>query len=133
MVVVSGLSGLTNAYTSVLSYWGVPEISGASRWLEAEAAPGCSAVTPAAASAPAASAPHTRVARVLRPPPLLEIGVMPSVLMSNLPDARHSERWWGRIGRISNAFATPVSRRRRTARRRTRVFGFLIRNPSGET
>lgn len=29
---------------------------------------------------PAASAPHTRVARVLRPAPLLEIGVMPSVL-----------------------------------------------------
>lgn len=44
-VVVSGLSGLTKAYTSVLSYWGVPEISGASRWLEAEAAPGSSTVT----------------------------------------------------------------------------------------
>jgi hypothetical protein len=52
IVVVSGLSGLTNAYRSVLSYYGVPEISGASRWLEAEAASGSSAVTPAAASPP---------------------------------------------------------------------------------
>src|SRR6266511_5074129 len=36
-VVVSGRSGLTNAYRSVLSYCGCPEMSGASRWLEAVA------------------------------------------------------------------------------------------------
>lgn len=50
IVVVSGLSGLTNAYRSVLSNCGVPEISGASRWEEAEAASGSSADAPAAAS-----------------------------------------------------------------------------------
>src|SRR3954468_9176863 len=88
IVVVSGLSGLTNAYRSVLSYWGCPEISGASRWLEAEAAPGSSVATPAAASPPAASALAIRVAMLLRPEPLLEIGVMPSVLSPNLPDER---------------------------------------------
>ena len=36
-VTVSGLSGLVNAYTSVLSAFGSPAISGASRWLEAVA------------------------------------------------------------------------------------------------
>ena len=33
-VTASGLSGLTNAYTSVLSATGSFEISGASRWLD---------------------------------------------------------------------------------------------------
>ena len=79
-VVVSGLSGLTNAYTSVLSNCGCPEMSGASRWLDALAVPGSSAVTPTAASPPVASAPQTRVARLLRPTNPLVKGVMPSVL-----------------------------------------------------
>lgn len=85
IVVVSGLSGLTNAYRSVLSNCGVPEISGASRWEEAEAASGSSADVPAAASPPAASAPQIRVARLLRPEPVLESVVMPSVLSADLP------------------------------------------------
>jgi hypothetical protein len=36
-VTVSGASGLTNAYRSVLSARGSPAISGASRWLDAPA------------------------------------------------------------------------------------------------
>src|SRR5690242_9448490 len=119
IVVESGLSGLTNAYRSVLSYCGFPEMSGASRWLEAEAAPGSSVATPAAASPPAASAPHTRVARLLRPEPLLEIGVMPSVLSPTCLTPGDSERWAGRIGRISKLLFCCS----------TRVFGDLIRNP----
>src|SRR3954452_6070641 len=39
-VTLSGLSGLTNAYTSVLSARGSPAINGASRWLDAVTAPG---------------------------------------------------------------------------------------------
>src|SRR5947208_8768650 len=40
IVTVSGLSGLRNAYVSVLSADGSSEISGASRWLDAVAAAG---------------------------------------------------------------------------------------------
>src|SRR5438105_4158740 len=40
IVTVSGLSGLRNAYVSVLSAEGSSEINGASRWLEAWAAEG---------------------------------------------------------------------------------------------
>src|SRR5690348_17422598 len=55
MVNVFGLSGLRNAYRSVLSAVGSSEISGASRWLEAVLALGArrptnSAVRPAAAA-----------------------------------------------------------------------------------
>src|SRR5437867_13417999 len=59
IVTVSGLSGLRNAYVSVLSAVGSSEISGASRWLDAVAAagpeprvakPATSAAAPAAAS-----------------------------------------------------------------------------------
>ena len=39
IVTVSGLSGLTNAYRSVLSATGSMEINGASRWLDANALP----------------------------------------------------------------------------------------------
>src|SRR5690606_40670928 len=84
-VVVSGLSGLTKAYRSVLSYCGVPEISGASLRLEAPAGRGCRVVAPAAASPPAASATQIRVASPLRPAAVLEIGVNPSVLLADLP------------------------------------------------
>src|ERR1041385_475397 len=56
MVNVLGLSGLRNAYRSVLSAVGSSEISGASRWLEAVLEPGArrpadraSSVAPAAA------------------------------------------------------------------------------------
>src|SRR6266705_2054331 len=56
MVIVLGLSGLRNAYRSVLSAVGSSEISGASRWLDALLEPGArrpmksaSSVTPAAA------------------------------------------------------------------------------------
>lgn len=114
-VVVSGLSGLTNAYRSVLSYCGCPEISGASRWEEAEAAPGSSAVTPAVASPPAASAPQMRAARLPRPTLLLEKGVMPSVLSANLPDARGFE-WWPRwIGHIRKLISCLLDPRFRQA------------------
>jgi hypothetical protein len=40
IVTVSGLSGLRNAYVSVLSAEGSSEINGASRWLDAWAAEG---------------------------------------------------------------------------------------------
>src|SRR5437660_8652483 len=55
MVNVLGLSGLRNAYRSVLSAVGSSEISGASRWLDAVLALGArrptnSAVRPAAAA-----------------------------------------------------------------------------------
>jgi len=40
IVKVFGLSGLRNAYRSVLSAVGSSEISGASRWLDAVLAPG---------------------------------------------------------------------------------------------
>src|SRR5690349_23654894 len=55
MVNVFGLSGLRNAYRSVLSAVGSSEISGASRWLDAVLALGArrptnSAVRPAAAA-----------------------------------------------------------------------------------
>ncbi|GGW41579.1 hypothetical protein GCM10010350_26650 [Streptomyces galilaeus] len=72
----------------MLSYAGVPEMSGASRWLEAAASPGSSVATPAAASPPAANAPHMRVATPVRPDPLLEIAVMPSVLSANFSDGQ---------------------------------------------
>src|ERR1700737_1942316 len=58
IVTVSGLSGLRNAYKSVLSALGSCEMSGASRWLDAVAAPGPPArtatVTPSAVAAAAA-------------------------------------------------------------------------------
>src|SRR5207253_3043693 len=58
IVTVSGLSGLRNAYRSVLSAEGSSEISGASRWLDAFAADGLEprATRPktSAAAAPAA-------------------------------------------------------------------------------
>src|SRR5690606_41716941 len=79
-VVVSGLSGLTKAYRSVLSYWGVPEISGGSRGLEAPAGRGCRVVAPAAASPPAGCAPQLRVARPLRAAAVLPRGGLRSGL-----------------------------------------------------
>src|ERR671935_2764083 len=61
IVTVSGLSGLRNAYRSVLSAVGSCEISGASRWLEAAAVDGpeprtATAIPTAAASAAAMKA-----------------------------------------------------------------------------
>src|SRR4051794_40276302 len=50
IVTVSGLSGLTNAYRSVLSAAGSPEMSGASRWLEAST--GATAVIARSPAAP---------------------------------------------------------------------------------
>src|SRR5437867_251383 len=64
IVTVAGLSGLRNAYVSVLSAVGSSEISGASRWLDAVAAAGpeprvarptASAETPATARRASAS------------------------------------------------------------------------------
>src|SRR4051812_32471962 len=52
-VAVSGLSGLTNAYRSVMSAEGSNAMAGASRWLDANAGP-ASAET---ATSPAAPAP----------------------------------------------------------------------------
>src|SRR5919199_2082636 len=59
IVNVSGLSGLTNAYRSVLSALGSSEINGASRWLDAVAAPGPPRVAAATRSA-ASDAAATR-------------------------------------------------------------------------
>src|SRR3954454_4379382 len=61
-VTVSGASGLTNAYVSVLSARGSPAISGASRWLDASAALGANAAT-AASIAPAPVSATTRCRR----------------------------------------------------------------------
>src|SRR5436309_13589700 len=57
IVAVSGLSGLRNAYRSVLSAEGSSEISGASRWLEAVAAAGPEprVARPTPSAAPAAA------------------------------------------------------------------------------
>ena len=64
IVTVSGLSGLTNAYTSVLSAVGSSPISGASRWLEAPAFDGPSApVNAAATAAVPTAAPGARAAQ----------------------------------------------------------------------
>src|SRR5205823_213456 len=56
IVTVSGLSGLRNAYRSVLSALGSCEISGASRWLEAFAVPGPEPRTTTATATAVASA-----------------------------------------------------------------------------
>src|SRR6476469_5326373 len=90
MVVVSFLSGLWNAYRSVLSNCGCPEISGASRWLDAAAVPGGRAATPAVAIPPTASAPAVNGATLLRPPcnglsVLLMSAVIASVLRLEVP------------------------------------------------
>src|SRR5262249_29004709 len=61
IVTVSGLSGLTKAYRSVLSNSGTPAISGASRWLDAPPTPGrLVAARPATANAATAPAPARR-------------------------------------------------------------------------
>src|SRR5580765_7265508 len=57
IVAVSGLSGDTNAYRSVLSAVGSCEISGASRWLDAEPAAG---PLPRNAASRTAAAPAAR-------------------------------------------------------------------------
>src|SRR5919202_5267251 len=67
IVNVSGLSGLTNAYRSVLSALGSSEISGASRWLDAVAAPGPPRVRAAATSAARDAATTTANASFLIP------------------------------------------------------------------
>src|SRR4029450_12707904 len=56
IVTVSGLSGLRNAYVSVLSAEGSSEINGASRWLDACAADGLPCVASAAMTAVEAAA-----------------------------------------------------------------------------
>src|SRR5713101_2912095 len=65
IVAVSGLSGDTNAYRSVLSAVGSSEISGASRWLEAPAGsaplPRVATTAPSAARAAATNRPRTSV------------------------------------------------------------------------
>jgi len=84
----------------VLSYCGVPEMQGSLPvgW-RPRPLPVPARAVPAAARPPAASA-STYEGRELPgfPSPLLEIGVMPSVLSANLPDARGSEQVPGRIG-----------------------------------
>src|SRR5262245_33338489 len=64
-VTVFGLSGLTNAYTSVLSSLGSAATVGASRWLEALPALGPSALTPNATAATAAAVVTARRARTV--------------------------------------------------------------------
>src|SRR6266516_1649094 len=56
IVTASGLSGLRNAYRSVLSALGSCEMSGASRWLEAFAVPGLEPRTTTATATAVASA-----------------------------------------------------------------------------
>src|SRR3954453_1721133 len=63
-VTVSGLSGLTNAYVSVLSARGSPEINGASRWLDASAVVGVSAAVVAASTAPVPARARSRRRRL---------------------------------------------------------------------
>src|SRR5215813_12953795 len=79
-VTVSGLSGDTNAYRSVLSAVGSCEISGASAWLDACEACGCRLL--AVKPTPTAAATASPAARVLRggltmvsPPRVLTRGV----------------------------------------------------------
>src|SRR4051812_1912635 len=64
IVTVSGLSGLLNAYVSVLSAEGSSEINGASRWLDAVAAvgPDPRAAKPATTATAAASAARMNAA-----------------------------------------------------------------------
>src|SRR5436309_10921393 len=86
MVNVLGLSGLRNAYRSVLSAVGSSEIRGASRWLDAVLALGArrptnSAVRPAAAATRRNSAYFVFISRVLlsrRRPGSLGRGCRPS-------------------------------------------------------
>src|SRR5215468_10454876 len=68
MVRVFGLSGLRNAYRSVLSAVGSSEIRGASRWLDAVPEPGARRATKSAAStAPTtASKMNAQDLRILR-------------------------------------------------------------------
>ena len=99
---MSGLSGLRNAYRSVLSALGSSEISGASRWLEAVPALG---PEPTTAAATAARAAPRRPGR--RPPVLLSS--FPTLLVVGLRRL---------FGAAADRFDRPVSRfRRRTDRR----------------
>src|SRR5919202_513860 len=67
---VSGLSGLTKAYTSVRSAYGSPAIMGASRWLEAPA--GTEAISvPASRAADTATPPARARGRFIDPGVLL--------------------------------------------------------------
>src|SRR5919201_4719090 len=65
IVTVSGLSGLRNAYRSVLSADGSSEISGASRWLEAAAVDGPEPRTAAVIPTPAATAAARSASAIL--------------------------------------------------------------------
>src|ERR671934_1544764 len=66
IVTVSGLSGLRNAYRSVLSADGSSEIRGASRWLDASAADGLEPRATRAATSAAAAATARRTNASLR-------------------------------------------------------------------
>ena len=63
---MSGLSGLTKAYVSVLSASGLAAVSGASRWLEAELVRGASRALPPARVARLATPASTFVRRAER-------------------------------------------------------------------
>src|SRR5689334_6507518 len=74
IVVVSGLSGDTNAYTSVLSAVGSARIAGASAWLDAWAPWGLrlAAEAPTPSAATAMRPATTRLRMSLRPSSLAE-------------------------------------------------------------
>src|SRR5919198_4397 len=91
IVTVSGRSGLTNAYRSVLSARGSWPISGASEWLDAAAGGGAGPRTTAAtANVPAAV--QSMAARVLRPAWGLIAGSSPRSPVVRRNDGRRFQR-----------------------------------------
>src|ERR1700694_6027617 len=96
-VTVFGLSGLTNAYVSVLSATGSWLISGASRWLEAFAPPR----VPSAPAAPATSTTsalgrNLRLVRMVPPSSGCSTGAVATCHAPNRPGRLVAGPRWGR-------------------------------------
>src|SRR5215831_6191213 len=112
-VSVSGLSGERNAYTSVLSAEGSSEISGASRWLEAEAVPGPELRMTAATRASVTSAAAPRATATLRMRDVLLCGWPRRQLPAGV-NARHSPGARDRFTRVATRPGLRARARRRT-------------------
>src|SRR5262249_39342152 len=103
IVTVSGLSGLTNAYVSVLSAVGSCEIRGASRWLDASACGSTAAAESSIVPISVATTPtETRRQRekatcAMEPPPNGVANNIPRA-MHYPPYGRHAglDEWVGR-------------------------------------
>src|SRR4051812_161515 len=129
-VTVPGLSGLTNAYVSVLSARGSPEINGASRWLDAFAVVGASAALVAASTAPVPARARSRRRRVgleiVMEVPSAVIGVVGPMSPGRLPPTvcRPLERLLSGLShrrrqpdRVRRKDGSPVSSANRTCQR----------------